>query len=203
MTAQQQIKAALPGLHRIAPGGYYIGFRINSGKALIRFNTYDEAWQEYYADHSLVLRDPTVAWALSTTGCCRWSALPIPDSFGVLHQAGLHGLRFGLVVSVGELSSRTVAGFAREDREFSDAEIPAIEATIQRLHHLLDPPATLSRAHAEALRCIAGGKRYAEAADALGISESAFKARLTAARLRLNARTTAEALRRAHDLRLL
>jgi LuxR family transcriptional regulator len=49
----------------------------------------------------------------------------------------------------------------------------------------------------EALRLIAKGYRYADAADALQISQSALKARITAARQYLRARTTAEAIQRA------
>lgn len=187
----------------MAPEGYFIGFRISSVKALSRYITYSSAWQEYYRSHSLMLRDPVVAWALSKTGSCRWSELPIPDPFGILEKASRHGLRYGLVVSLGKLTSRTIAGFARQDREFLDAEIQRIEAIIKRLHDLLEPAVSLTQAQAEALRCIANGERYAEAAAKLGISESAFKARLTEARYRLDAHTTAEALRRADELRLL
>jgi LuxR family transcriptional regulator len=61
----------------------------------------------------------------------------------------------------------------------------------------------LTKAQVEALRCIAQGDRHAAAAAKLGISESALKARLTAARHNLMARTTAEAIQRAKDYRLL
>ena len=53
------------------------------------------------------------------------------------------------------------------------------------------------KAQIEALKCIAGGDRIAAAAAKLGISESALKARITSARIRLMARTTAEAIQRA------
>ena len=203
MTARGQIQAALPKLHKMAPAGYFIAFRISSAKAMMRFETYSKAWQDYYANHSLALRDPVAAWGLSTTGSCRWSALPVPDPSGVLEKASLHGLHYGLALSVGELASRTIAGFSHADREFSDAEIRTIEAAIKRLHHVVEPRTRLTRMQVEALRCVAQGKRYAEAAASIGISESAFKARLTSARLRLDARTTTEALRRADDLNLL
>ena len=49
----------------------------------------------------------------------------------------------------------------------------------------------------EALRLIAKGYRYADAAKALQISQSALKARITAARHHLRARTTGEAIQRA------
>ena len=101
------------------------------------------------------------------------------------------------------MTSRTISSFAHATREFTDAEVETISATIRRLHDLLKPPESLTKAQVEALRCIAAGDRYAAAAAKLGISESAFKARLISARERLDARTTAEALQRAKDYRLL
>lgn len=68
---------------------------------------------------------------------------------------------------------------------------------------LTESPAAFSRAQQEALRCVARGDCHAAAAASLGISESAFKARLITVRERLNARTTAEALQRAREYRLI
>ena len=101
------------------------------------------------------------------------------------------------------ISSRTIASFARDDREFIDDEIAEISTTVRRLHEITEPPASLTKAQKEALRCIAEGDRHAAAAAKLGITESAFKARLISVRERLKARTTAEALQRAKEYRLL
>ncbi|MEM9437224.1 MAG: LuxR C-terminal-related transcriptional regulator, partial [Pseudomonadota bacterium] len=70
-------------------------------------------------------------------------------------------------------------------------------------HVLTQPPERLTEAQLTALRFIAEGERYAAAAAKLNISESALKARLTAARDKLFARTTAEAIQRAKDYGLL
>ena len=61
----------------------------------------------------------------------------------------------------------------------------------------------LTEAQVDALRCIANGDRHTAAAERLGISESALKARISGARVKLGARTTAEAIQRAKDFRLL
>ena len=91
----------------------------------------------------------------------------------------------------------------RSDREYTDSEIEQISKLIRQLHELTEPPESLTKAQIEALRCIAEGDRHAAAAAKLGITESAFKARLISARERLMARTTAEALQRAKEYRLL
>ena len=78
-----------------------------------------------------------------------------------------------------------------------------VQALVITLHDMTELSQDLTKAQIEALKCIADGERHAAAAARLGISESALKARLTSARLRLMARTTAEAIQRAKDYRLL
>jgi LuxR family transcriptional regulator len=68
---------------------------------------------------------------------------------------------------------------------------------------MTEPPTKLSKAQVDALRLIADGDRYAAAAAKLKISESALKARLNSVRQALLARTTAEAVQRARDYRLI
>jgi LuxR family transcriptional regulator len=96
-----------------------------------------------------------------------------------------------------------MAGICRSDREFSDEEMARLAEITVRLHIEAKPPSELTKAQIEALQCIADGDRHTAAAAKLGISESAFKARLTSARVRLEARTTSEALRKAREYRLL
>ena len=125
------------------------------------------------------------------------------DPFGLFKEAAHYGLNFGATVACGPIKSRTIASFARADREFRGDEIAKIEKTVLRLHDLSEPPEALTEPQIEALKMIAGGDRFAAAAEKLGISESALKARITTARNRLMARTTAEAIQRAKDNRLI
>jgi LuxR family transcriptional regulator len=99
--------------------------------------------------------------------------------------------------------SRSIGGFARSDREFSDAEIACIVDQVRALHQLSQPPERLPQTQIDALRLVANGFRYSEAAHRIGISESALKARLRVARQRLMCRTTAEAIQRALEHKLI
>ncbi len=203
MSSRADINAALSKMGRIAPSGFFLGLHIRFAAPLMQFQTYPESWSDHYSAKAYALRDPTIAWGFSTTGACRWSSLPIPDPFGILKDASEHGLTYGLTISCGPISSRTIASCAHNEREFTDDEIETISITVRRLHDITEPPESLTKAQQEALRCIAAGDRHAAAAAKLGITESAFKARLISARERLMARTTAEALQRAKDYRLL
>ena len=203
MSSRAEISATLARLQKLAPKGYYIGLHIRFAAPIMQFQTYPETWAERYSSNAYALRDPTIAWGFSTTGAVRWSAMPIADPFGILADAASHGLIYGLTLSCGPIKSRTIASFAHGTREFKDDEIETISTMVRRLHDITEPPESLTKAQQEALRCIAEGDRHAAAAAKLGITESAFKARLISARERLMAKTTAEALQRAKDYRLL
>lgn len=193
----------LAKLTELAPAGYALGLHIRFASAQIMVNTYDPRWIEIYTNRGYMLCDPLVSWGFGTEGTVRWSELNHPDPHGVMEQAKSFGLNYGVAVSHGPTSSRTIGGFGRSDREFTDAEIAAIAEMVHLLHRETEPPEHLSAAQVEALRLIAKGFRYSEAAYRLGISESALKARLRTARERLLSRTTAEAIQRALEAKLL
>lgn len=203
MSVRLGIDLELHKLSLLAPAGYFVGLHIRFTAPLFTFQTYDQTWVDHYTENGYVLRDPMTAWGFSTTGTIRWSDPSLPDPFGLFVEAAQFGLRYGATVACGPIKSRSIASFARGDREFADHEIATLQDIVLRLHDISEPPEELTRAQVEALRCIAGGDRHAAAAEKLGISESALKARITSARMRLMARTTAEAIQRAKDYRLI
>ena len=81
--------------------------------------------------------------------------------------------------------------------------MPERAEMVRLLNRETGQPDNLSAAQVEALRLIAKGYRYSQAAQQIGISESALKARLRSARERLLCRTTAEAIQRALEAKLL
>ncbi len=190
-------------LDKLAPQGFAVGLHIRFATPLIYHTRYPAKWVEYYNANSYYLRDPMVFWGVGTTGTRRWSEIPLPDPFGLLTKARAYGMNYGAVSSYGPITSRSMAGITRSDREFTDDELEVLADITARLHIAAKPPSELTRAQIEALECVANGDRHAAAAEKLGISESAFKARLQSARIRLEARTTSEALRKAREYRML
>jgi LuxR family transcriptional regulator len=186
-----------------SPSGYMAGLHIRFAGPLLQFHSYTQDWVDYYTKNGFALRDPMIAWGFAKEGASRWSEISLPDPFGILAKAASYGLNFGVLVSSGPLSSRSIVGCARTDREFEDYEIARIAKLVHALHEATVPPDSLTLAQTEALQMVADGFRHAAAAAKIGISESAFKARLTAARNRLLARTTAEAIQRAKDYNIL
>lgn len=174
--------------------GCYIGIRTRAAKADIVINTYPPEWQQRYQAMSYRLRDPTVAWAFAHEGAIRWSQLALLDTAGIFADAARHGLNHGIVVATGEVTARTLGGFARSDRPFTCAEIERIRTSVQRMSKR-GRLASITMRQVHALRLIAKGTPYAIAAEHLHISESALKARIASARANLGARTVPEAIR--------
>lgn len=193
----------LERLDRLAPMGYTVGLHIRFATPLIYKSSYPAAWVDHYNSHSYYLRDPLVFWGVGIEGTTRWSSIPLPDPFGVMKKAAGHGLNYGAVSSYGPITSRSIVGIGRSDREFDEGELAQLKELTIQLHIEAKPPSDLTKAQIEALQCLANGDRHTAAAERLGITESAFKARLQSARVRLEARTTSEAIRKAREYRLL
>lgn len=197
------LQSSLDDLSILAPAGFSAGLHIRFASPLVYVRTYDQAWTKLYDENAYALRDPVLFWGLGVKGYTRWSSIKLPDPFNILGQAQQYGLNYGAVVSVGSLTSRSIVGLAHDVREFSDEEIAEAVRIVQLLHIAVEPTTDLTPAQIEALRLLAEGDRHAAAAAKLGISESAFKARLQAARVRLGARTTAQALKKAREFQLI
>lgn len=193
----------LQRLEEIAPLGYAVGTHIRFAKPLFIRSTLPASWQRAYADNAYALRDPMIFWGISKAGSIRWSEITLPDPFGVMTKAAEHGLKYGATVSCGKITSRTLVGVARDDREFHDDEIAEVMRIAGVLHDIAEPPRDLTPAMLEALRLVGDGARPVEAAAALGINEAAFSARLSGAQEKLGATTLAEALRLARQQKLL
>lgn len=203
MSLHSEIDLHTRRLAKMSPTGFFFALHIRFALPLVSMATYPEAWTDRYTEEAYALRDPIIAWGFSTTGAGRWSEIRLPDPYDILGQAKGFGMVYGIAVSTGPIKSRTIASAARDDREFTEAEMTEFATVIGRLHDVTEPPTSLTEAQIEALRLIASGDRYAAAAAKLGISESALKARLASARTTLLARTTTEAIQRARDYRLI
>jgi len=196
--AQDDTLTALYGeLELLAPEGYAVGLHIAFAKPKIYMSKYPPDWVAFYNAHSYFLRDPMVFWCIGTTGTTRWSAIPLPDPFGIMRKAATYGMKYGAVCSFGPLTARSMSGICRSDREFDDAELARLTELTERLHHVAALASPLSGAQIEALLCIAKGDHHSTAAVKLGITEDEFSQRLESARLVLKASSISQAVEKA------
>ncbi len=134
MTTTNDIRQTLAALKEAAPAGYALAFHVRFTTPSFLFQTYPKAWADYYSQNGLVMRDPTVAWGFENEGTRRWSDLAKNDPDGVMALAADYGLKHGVTHAMEIDGSRSLASFARADREFTDAEVTDLQAQVSRLH---------------------------------------------------------------------
>lgn len=124
----------LKRLHANSPAGFAIGLHVQYTAPRYFFQSYEKEWLETYSSKGLLLNDPIVHWGFTNDGAIRWSGLTGQDHAGVLTEAARHGLKYGLAVGVLRGGSRSIAGFARGDREMTDIEVATILKDLRALH---------------------------------------------------------------------
>lgn len=129
------ISPLLSQLDELCPSGYAIALHIHFTTPVFLFQTYEREWIDVYSRKGLVMKDPTVRWGFSNTGVKVWSDLQGDDAEGVLKEAAEFGLKFGFVVALNEGDSKTVASFAREDRDYTESEQVEITQILKELHN--------------------------------------------------------------------
>jgi LuxR family transcriptional regulator len=184
----------------LAPAGHYLALRLGFAFPIEEVNELPAPWVEEYTRSGYAPFDPLIRWAYAEVGTCRWSEVTQPDHRGVMERAWRHGLRFGAVVSVLDPSpgvQRSFGTFAHAEREFSDEELDLLRCYVTARHDALCPPKNITEAEIEALRMVKDGQRLKQIAFELGVTEGAVKQRLKNARIKLSAKTGAEAISRA------
>ena len=136
MHDQERISSLLTQMHAASPAGFAIALHVRYTSPRYLFQSYDKEWLDTYSREGLVLHDPVVRWGFSNNGTIRWSGLD--DPAGVLVRAAEHGLKHGAVIAMTRDGSRTMAGFARFDRDLSDQEISDLENVLSELHDLTE-----------------------------------------------------------------
>ncbi len=179
-----------------APAGFYIALRVGFAFPMAEHNAFPDAWIETYTAEGFMLNDPVMRWVYGNSGAIRWSEIRLDDPHAILARAAQHGLRHGAAVSVSDengTGQRSFGSFARDEREFTDAEIAELMAWMQQLHDSTAPPRKLTEAELEALRLVKDGLLLKQIADKLGVSEGAVKQRLRNAKIKLKAKNSTQA----------
>lgn len=136
------VAALLHDLDGRSPAGCAIGLHIRFTTPRYMFQSYPKRWMEQYSNSGLLVHDPTVHWGMSNVGWVRWRDLEPIDSHGVLELAKDFGIMNGVTISLLIDGSRSIASFARSDRDYETAEIVDIEPIFADLHRAtasLDP----------------------------------------------------------------
>ena len=134
MNRKESIAALLHELDQRSPSGFAIALHVVFTRPTYLFQTYAKPWMDHYSEAGLVMHDPVVRWGLQNVGRLRWSDLEGIDDADVFEQAKDHGLMNGAAVALAISGSRTIAAFARADRDYTDEELEDLEDWLARLH---------------------------------------------------------------------
>ena len=152
MDNRASIASLLAEIDGMTPGGFAIGLHIRFNGPVFLFQTFPQAWIDYYATEGLQLSDPAVAWSFENTGFIRWRDLEDNDPNDVMGKARAHGMRYGATLSIDENKSRSVLGCTRSDRDYLDAELEDIRLKLIDLHNMTVGLSALSSADTTALK---------------------------------------------------
>lgn len=130
----QDFQRIIQRLRSRSPAGFAIGLHLRFTTPRYFLHAYEPEWLDLYSAEGLVMQDPTVRWSFLNTGTIRWSDLAAEDHAGVLAKAAQFGMIYGVTVALADRGSRSMASFARSDREHSDLDIHALETDLRALH---------------------------------------------------------------------
>ena len=190
------IEAKTERFSQISPSGYFLAIRMGFFFPVYEEKTMPAKWIDRYTSRGYMVADPVMHWLYLNEGASRWSEIQLDDPRGVLRQAKLCGLNYGVAIRVsdpGDPSQRSLGSFTRGDREFTDAEIVELTDLLQDMHIEMVPPTNLTKAELEALRMVKNGLLMKEIANLLGVSEGAVKQRLKNAKVKLQAKNSTQA----------
>ena len=136
MTDISKIKELIESVDKLAGSGFAIGCHLQMTSPELLLQTYPKEWTDIYSEKSLVMVDPTVRWGFTEVGAIRWSALKDQDDQNILGQCATYGMAFGVMIAIDMDNSRSIAGFSRPDREFTDAEISQLSQCTKTIHEL-------------------------------------------------------------------
>lgn len=152
MNSGEELSRALTRIRANAPAGFAIGLHIRYSAPRYMFQAYPRDWLDRYAREAMLLQDPTVHWGFANTGAVLWRDLVAIDRHSVLARAAEHGLVHGTTVALLEDGSRSIASFARADRDPTADEIACLGEDLAALHGLTRTMERLSPAMDEVLR---------------------------------------------------
>lgn len=133
-TRRASVAALLHNLDRRSPAGCAIGLHIRFTTPRYMFQSYPKRWMDQYSSSGLMVKDPTVRWGMSNVGWVRWGDLEGIDSHGVLDRAKDYGIMNGVTIALLIEGSRSIASFARSDRDHEAHEIEELGQDFEALH---------------------------------------------------------------------
>jgi LuxR family transcriptional regulator, quorum-sensing system regulator SdiA len=149
------VAALLHAVDERSPAGFAIGVHVRFSAPRYMFQSYPKRWLEHYSSAGLAVQDPTIRWGLTNVGWIRWHDLEAIDPDRVLDQARDFGIMNGVTMALVANGSRSIASFARADRDYETEEIEDLARIFEEIHHATESLERLTDADQAALKDLA------------------------------------------------
>ncbi|SFC87218.1 autoinducer binding domain-containing protein [Tropicimonas isoalkanivorans] len=136
MNHTREVHDILAEMQGLCTAGFAVALHVIFTTPRFLFQTYDPVWAKVYSEKGLVMRDPTVKWALQNDGMIDWQDLEDDDPAEVIRQAREHGIEYGFAASVCQNDSRSIGSFTSKDGAFSEEVKQSLMTLFRRLHEI-------------------------------------------------------------------
>lgn len=154
MDKTSELTTLLQDLRHFAPMGFSLGLQIRFTSPEYLFQTFPKEWIDEYSERGYTVRDPALLWAFENSGFTRWSDIDPDGTDDVMRRAAELGLVYGVTLTVDSEQTRSICAFARDDREFTDAEIDVLTKQSGKAHDLTSSISGLTDAEREELHAM-------------------------------------------------
>lgn len=193
-------------IDEIAPAGWLFVHRYTWSGPVHLVNRYPYEWAEVYQNRHYAAGDPVFMWLslhtlLRNTRSTRWSELSkIGDPRKIMDKARKHGLNYGAALSykMPGYNELTFMSAARSDREMTTQEIGRLRyILIKWTKKIQISTERITPEEIETLELMVKGLDQNEISEALELSRSAVKKRLTSVMNKLNVKSRTAAVAEA------
>ena len=200
-------KGVLGPISGIAPKGFVLAYAVLNTTPSGFFTSFPEEWRDKYLSSKFTLFDPVLLWGATHTGRKRWSEITLlgmtATNGRVMTAAKDYGLNYGAIFVARSKGVKSFLSAAREDREFSEAELDTMEGIFTSVVSWLDTSGSISPDHRAVLEALADGHSIEETAALLSISVRTAKRRLDSIKSTLGAKTIPQVIHLATLQRLI
>jgi len=136
MDRVKKVAELLSALNGLCDTGFALAIHIRYTRPLLLYQSYSREWSDFYSENGLMLTDPVVRWGLENTGVVFWDDPGLDDPAGVVAQARRHGLRNGVTIATGPMTSRTISGHTRSQGPYTPEEIDRLRCLVETVHEV-------------------------------------------------------------------
>lgn len=183
-------------LSQLAPAGWVMGMNMAYSGPEYLESGYPEEWRKIYEQRNYWFVDPVANWSAHGKGTARWSDIKYTlDRQPFMDHARMFGLKYGACFAVvNDSGSRSFLTISHNAREFTDEEIAMANQKFVTWVSYVTRPIVLTDDEIKVLRLFRVGMSRSQVALACEVSEATIKRRLHDANLKMNCKSTLQAV---------